>query len=459
MSSAIKPAGASGRRREPRLEAGTRRGRPYRAAGVLGVLLGVAVAAAFISWNRRSRLPAPSPAVAAAEYRAGPGVIGATLRLSGVTSARTYVALRAPEWIGGGAQEAGAAEAGRGIPGRIVLRSVVAPGAEVREGQVVAEFEGPPAESSLEAARLRVSEQEAVLKTERADLDSARRAREEQLDSAQAALEKARADMRKVPVLSAVDAEQTRLAFDEAQARYEQLLRERPLLKASQAAQIRHGELDLAVAKLELKHAEESDGASVVRSPIRGIAVVGQTWKDGQAGEIRAGDSVQQGEVFLRIIDPSSMVVRAAVNQVDAPRLKPGEAARIHFDAYPDLALAAAVEAVGAIAEPVSAAGTGPVRQVPVILRLNGGDSRLIPDLSVSADVELEAAARCDTVVPIGALQRDAEGHSFVYVDSGGKWVKRDVKIGRKNYLQAEVSAGLRAGDMVALELPGQAEP
>ncbi len=421
------------------------------------MLLGVAVAAAFISWNRRSRLPAPAPAVAAAEYRAGPGVIGATLRLTGVTSARNYVALRAPEWSGGGGT--GEAEAGRGIPGRIVLRSVVAPGADVREGQVVAEFDGPPAESSLDAARLRVSEQEAVLKTERADLDSARRAREEQLDSAQAALEKARADMRKVPVLSAVDAEETRLAFDEAQARYEQLMRERPLLKASQAAQMRHGELDLAVAKLDLKRAEESSSAAVVRSPIRGVAVVGQTWKDGQAGQIRAGDSVQQGEVFLRIIDPSSIVVAAAVNQVDAPRLKAGAAARIRFDAYPDLTLAATVEVVGAIAEPVSTAGVGPVRQVPVVLRLNGGDSRLIPDLSVSADVELEAAARCDTVVPIGALQRDADGHSFVYVDSEGKWVRRNVKIGRKNYLQAEVSGGLRAGEMVALELPGQEAP
>ena len=49
------------------------------------------------------------------------------------------------------------------------------------------------------------------------------------------------------------------------------------------------------------------------------------------------GDQVQAGVTFMQVVDPSSMQVRALVNQEDFLSLRFGDAAQIHLDAYPDL--------------------------------------------------------------------------------------------------------------------------
>lgn len=417
--------------------------------------------------NAFSPAPSASSAFRSATTRFG----GGALRGSATATApgKTGTAPKASGTLGtnglgstgdqlpGGSQGPSSAGTGGGdSEWRIVLQDVVPPGALVKVGQVVAEFDRQYMLLRLDDYKTSVAESAAALSTQRADLDTIRKAQDEQIHSAEAALEKARLDMKTIPVLSAIAAENTRLAFDEAQARYRQLVKERPFLAASQDAAIRNSEMDLEEAKLEMKRALENADKMVVRAPMNGLAVMETTWRGGDFGKIQKGDQVWAGEPFMRIVDPSSMVVNATVNQADVQRLRIGAPARVHFDAYPDLAMNAKVDRIGAMATESGDRGAY-VREVPVRLRIEGRSGRLTPDMSVSADVEVEPPLSGGAVAPVGALFQDGAGGLFVFVKDDSGWIRRKVAVTRKDELAAVVSKGLQRGDIVALDWPPDA--
>ncbi len=413
----------------------------------------LALVAAVFTWRQRAQLPPPSPPSDVRVAQARPGVVDSTLRLAGVTVSRNSVTLRAPEGASVPllAPEPAAGTARRTPPGAadtVVLQDVVPAGTLVADGQIVARFERRISPVRLDAYRAAVAEREAAARTVRADLEAASRARLEQLTSAEAALDKARADMRAIPVLSAVDAERTRIDFDEAQARYQQLQTEAPLRRAAEEADLRAAELDLETAKLELRRAEQSGGTTVVMAPASGVVLLGNVSNGGERRPIRPGDEIPVGQAFLRVAGSKATRIEAVVNEVDLSRIQPGAKAAVKFDAYASLTLPATVESIGGIA-----ANAG-VREAPVWLNFDKTEDRVIPDLSVSCDVELAPAEASATVIPKGAVFLEAQGKPFVFVKTAGGWRRRAVEIARSNEIEAAISRGLNKGDVVALDRP-----
>jgi hypothetical protein len=76
-------------------------------------------------------------------------------------------------------------------------------------------------------------------------------------------------------------------------------------------------------------------------------------------------------------------------------------------------------------------------------------DPRVIPDLSAFADVILKRSTP-GPMVPVSALQEE-NGQTFVMVKAGDKVEKRPVTVGMRNYLQARIESGLKAGEVVQL--------
>ncbi len=426
--------------------------RPYRSVAALIGISTLALAAAIFTWRQRSQLPAPASGQAVRTATVASGIVDSTVRLTGVTVSRDSVTLRAPEAAPprsvppGGSPSAAAERFGH--EEKVVVEDVVAPGTMVTAGQVVARFEHRFTAARLDDYRAAVGEREAEVRTEKADLDEAARARQEQIASAAAALEKARSDMRAIPVLSAMDAERTRLDFDEAEARYQQLQAEQPLLKASAEADLRAAELDLESARLELKRVEESAGTTVVVAPSAGLVVLGIVIRDGLSRPIQPGDEIPSGEPFMKIAGSKAILIEAVVNEADLARMRPGAKATIRFDAYPALTLPGTLETVGEIGV------GGGVLEAPAWLRLDRSDRRVIPDLSVSADVELSAPLHSPAVVPAGAVFHSTQGQPFVFLRGPDGWTRREVGIAGSNELYAAASSGLSPGDVVALDPP-----
>jgi len=82
---------------------------------------------------------------------------------------------------------------------------------------------------------------------------------------------------------------------------------------------------------------------------MQGIIVLNSTTRNGELGQIREGDVVAAGQPFMSIVDPSSMVLNATVNQVDAEKLRLGMKATIRLDAYSDIELPGTLIGIGAI--------------------------------------------------------------------------------------------------------------
>ncbi|GAB4373141.1 MAG: HlyD family secretion protein [Bryobacter sp.] len=334
----------------------------------------------------------------------------------------------------------------------MVLQDLVKPGTMVKKGDVVAEFDRQYMLLRLDDYRSNMETAKALLAQQRANLALARKTHELNVEKAKAAVEKAKLDLRTLPVLSQIDAEKARLALEEAEAQYKQQLAEGKEIDKAEKAQMRYAELEFKTLELELRRAEQNAERMVSRANIDGMTVMQNVFRGGEFAQIQAGDQIYPGQFFMQIVDPNSMVINATVNQVDADRLRVGGKAKVRFDAYPDLEVPAHVVNIAAVPKSGGFRANF-VREIPVLLKIDVMDTKIIPDLSCSVDVMLESEEE-STIAPLaGIFEEASSGKKFVYVREGVAWLRREVEVGLQNYLMASVK-GLRKGDVIALEPP-----
>jgi HlyD family secretion protein len=327
------------------------------------------------------------------------------------------------------------------------------PGGHVKKGDVVAEFDRVSMLNRIDDYKDAVIQAEASIRNQSATLAVADEAHRQSVRVAKADMDKAKLDLQTLEVVSDIDAEKLKLAAEETTARYKQLLTEVPLLKASQAAALRSAELSRDESKIELQKSVSNADHMIMKSPMEGIVVMQSIRRGVEYGQAQVGDQIYPGQPFMQIVDPSSMVVNAAVNQVDAELLRIGMRATVRLDAYPGLELPAHLFAIGAV--PVAGRRPNFMRQIPVRLKLDKEDPRVVPDLSASADVTLDSEAQPAAIAPLGAVfQNDPAAKPFVFVKAGDGWRKREISLGLRNSIAVAVRSGLSKGDVVALDPP-----
>lgn len=342
----------------------------------------------------------------------------------------------------------------------LVLQDAAKPGSFVKKGDAVAEFDRQYMLTRLDDYRSSVVQTEASFKKLTSELEVARKAHRQTIDSAKGDLDKAKLTMRTAPVMGAIETERSKLALEEAQARYDQLLKEVKFMEDSLRSEIKNAEIELKQSRIELRRAEINADRMVLKAPIDGMVVMQNMFRGSEFDQVKVGDQLFPGFPFMQIVDTSSMVVNANVNQVDVERMRIGLKATVRFDAFPDLSLPATVHAVGTVAKS-SRYRPDWIKEMAVVLKLDGMDPRVIPDLSVSIDVVLGNEENT-TVVPREALQYETAGAAqavepYVWVRSGPAWERRKVTLGMVTATSASIRSGVKPGEVVALEPPPKA--
>lgn len=333
----------------------------------------------------------------------------------------------------------------------LVLTKLAEPGSHVKKGEVVAEFDPQYQSNRLDDYKATVLQLEANIKKMNADLESAKKAHDQLVESAKGDWDKALLDLKTAEVRSSIEAEDLKLAVRETEATYKQMVEEAKLLDASQQADILASQIERSQAKLELDRATVNLDRMVVRAPMDGIAVMQPIWRGGDFGQVQRGDEVRPGQTFMQIVDPSSMVLAANLNQVDAETLQLGRKAKVHLDAFPAAELTARVVGIGAMTK-AGAWRPNFMREIPVRLKLEQVDEHVIPDLSASADILLSVEKHA-TIAPLSAVFRQS-GKPFVFLRTGSEWEPREVDLGMRNHIAAVVRSGVSPGDVVATERP-----
>ena len=173
--------------------------------------------------------------------------------------------------------------------------------------------------------------------------------------------------------------------------------------------------------------------------------------RNGEFGQIREGDQVFAGQPFMQIVDPSSMVLNATVNQVDAEKLRLGMKSTIRLDAYPDIELPGTLIGIGALSK-TSTFRASYVGEIPILIKIERSDARVIPDLTGSSEIVLNTES--NTLLAPREAVFDENGGSVVFLQGPEGWIRKPVELGLVNFTTVAIHSGVKKGDVIALQRP-----
>jgi HlyD family secretion protein len=399
------------------------------------------------------------------------GDLHATVRVSGTVAAQNFAALLAPRIMGsrtgmnrggtdanfgGGRGSGGGGGGGMGGGGpmndfSLVIMTLANPGLHVKTGDVVGQFDPQMQQTRLDDYRDSVIQTQNFVRKMIANLAAIRDAHDQTVLTAKANWDKAVLDLQTAPIRSAIDAEKYKLSAEQTEATYKQLVYEASLVIEQQQAQIRVQQLNLDQSAIELKRAEMNVQRMTIKTPMDGIVVMQSIVRNGEFGQIREGDQVFAGQPFMQIVDPTSMVLNATVNQVDAEKLRLGMKCNIRLDAYPDIEMPGTLIGIGALSK-TSTFRASYVGEIPVRVKIGRIDSRVIPDLTGSAEIELNTE-RNTLLAPREAVFEE-NGNPVVFLQGPEGWIRKPVELGVVNFTTVAIHSGVQKGDVIALQRP-----
>lgn len=201
---------------------------------------------------------------------------------------------------------------------------------------------------------------------------------------------------------------------------------------------------DIATAQRQLDAAGTDLGRIVIAAPFAGtVARI-----TGELGEYSTPSPPGvPTPPAIELLDDSCLYVKAPMDEVDAPRIQPGQAARVSVDALPGRQFEATVRRVA----PYVSAQERQARTVDIDVDFASQDEARGLLVGYSADVEIILASREDVLrVPTAALR---PGSTVLVVGADGILEERSLQTGVANWEYTEVTGGLAAGERIVTSL------
>ncbi|MBI3326946.1 MAG: efflux RND transporter periplasmic adaptor subunit [Nitrospinae bacterium] len=319
-------------------------------------------------------------------------------------------------------------------------------GEMVTIGEVVARLDDVEAKAQvmLAEANVRVAQAHHVrVKVSLLLEDSQVRA---EIEQSQASLENAASTYRRWQELFAKGAvakqqvEEGQMRYETAKSRYEAAVAARARNTAKQqevaAAEAAVMQMDASrkMARIRLEQ-------TVLHAPFAGL--VTRTFA-------HAGEFVGIGKPILHLADPTSLHVKAVVDEADTRKLRVGQRALVTMDAFPGRKLEGRVTEVS----PVILTARQESRTAEVKIQF---DERALPlKAGFSADIEI-IVARASNVLRLPThmiLERERGKYVYRVTDSRAREVP--IRIGASNWDFTEIAGGIREGERVAIPLDGR---
>lgn len=208
-------------------------------------------------------------------------------------------------------------------------------------------------------------------------------------------------------------------------------------------------------SKKRLAELEQDREAMTVKAPAEGLAYHGRYVRGSwmvpmgmQGPKLLGGGDVLSGEVFLTVVAPKPLAVRAEVEEKELAGLKPDLAARVTPAASPDKKLA------GMLTKFAPAPMNG---RFEVRVELDGEAEGVVPGMSCSVRF-VTAKKDAALTVPASAVFTDDNDDESRYVyrpaKEGGKPQKKAVKVGQTVGDRIEILDGLAEGDEILSAKP-----
>ncbi len=169
----------------------------------------------------------------------------------------------------------------------------------------------------------------------------------------------------------------------------------------------------------------------------------------GQA--VSGSGGFNSGTEVLSIANLNDLIINAHINQADVTRLKVEQEVEVTVEAVTGLKIVGRVERIAP-----QATIKNNIKGFAARILLKNVDRRVRPGMTANISIPVASA---DNVVaaPLAAVftdfnQETKQQERFAWVMSGTEWERRKITIGVSDYFFAEVTSGLKAGEVVSLE-------
>jgi RND family efflux transporter MFP subunit len=217
--------------------------------------------------------------------------------------------------------------------------------------------------------------------------------------------------------------------------------------------ELQQNNLDIARNRLEnaqtgLQTVEDKLLKTVIKAPFD-CTILARPISVGQA--VSGASGYNSGtEVFI-VANLADMIITAHVNQSDVTHIKVGQAVTVDIEAVSGLSLTGHVDRIA----PLATIKTG-VKGFSTRIRLRNAEDKVRPGMTANLTIPLISATNVCTV-PLAAVFND-KGERFVYLKRGHDTFERQaIQVGLADYDYAQVTKGVKAGDVVALVPPERA--
>ncbi len=222
---------------------------------------------------------------------------------------------------------------------------------------------------------------------------------------------------------------------------------------------------------LEMEMAEASTQASAdldreqitklddyrITAPISGLVIA----REVEEGEmvVTGISSYMVGTTVFQIGDPSELIVKSSISEVDVGRIKVGQKVKIVADSYPEISYQGRVKSIAPV---------GKIKQGETIVTFEAEIEIIDPDeklrQGMSCDIDIYVDRRENVLVlPVEAvyevMAKDIEGEDTAKVDhvvaykwTGSEFQEVKVEVGLESSNRVEILSGIAEGDEISLD-------
>lgn len=201
-------------------------------------------------------------------------------------------------------------------------------------------------------------------------------------------------------------------------------------------------------ARSSLRLAEDELAKTSISAPFSGIAILYETFRDGQNRKPRVGDSIWQNQPLLYLPDVSSMVVNTQIREVDLHKISVGKLCTARVDAYPDVLYDGEISLIGVLASKRFETGFGE-KFFQLSIAIKTVDPRLRPGMTARIGILAETVHEALSI-PVQAVFSD-KLEKYCYKPAKNNLEKVVITTGRQNEDFVEILSGLQIHDQVSL--------
>jgi HlyD family secretion protein len=336
--------------------------------------------------------------------------------------------------------------------GDLQIVKIVADGTQVKQGDLVVEFDKTKTEQDLAQDR-------SVLKSAQAEIEQARaqaRLTEEEdvtaVMKARFDVETAKLDAGKQEIVSRIEGAEAKLKVaDSAQKLHEveeKLASDKAVDKATIESKIQASKK----AAYDVQRAEHALTQMTLHAPSAGLISLVPLWRPGGESPFKPGDRAWPGAPIAELPDVSTLRVSTRADETERGRLALGETVNAQLDAIPDRQFTGKIEQISTIATIDFSAGWPIPRNFNLQIALDQTDARLKPGMTAQLTVVVDRVPDALTIPVEASFQKS--GKTVAYVWQSSKFQERVIEVGRRSRDRILIANGLRPGDRVAMKDP-----